>query len=237
MNKIEIGNITVDVFRKKIKNLHLAVHPPEGRVRIASPAGVKDEAIRLFVISRLPWIKRQQRKFQEQEREKEREFLSRESHYFFGKRYLLNVIEHDGPPGVILKKNTIDMYVRRGTTTEKRRVIMNEWYRREIKKVIPDLLEKWEKITGVSASQWRVKLMKTRWGTCNIKAKRIWFNLELAKKPVICLEYIIVHELVHLLERHHNEKFLRLMEQFMPQWKKYKEELNRLPASYAQWDY
>jgi len=237
MNKIEIGNITVDVFHKKIKNLHLAVHPPEGRVRIASPAGVKDEAIRLFVISRLPWIKRQQKKFREQEREREREFLSRESHYFFGKRYLLNVIEYDGPPGVILKKNTIDMYVRRGTTTEKRRVIMNEWYRKEIKKVIPELLEKWEKITGVSASQWRVKLMKTRWGTCNIKAKRIWFNLELAKKPVICLEYIIVHELVHLLERHHNEKFLRLMEQFMPQWKKYKEELNRLPASYAQWDY
>jgi len=237
MNKIEIGNITVDVFHKKIKNLHLAVHPPEGRVRISSPVRVKDEAIRLFIISKLPWIKRQQKKFREQEREKEREFLSRESHYFFGKRYLLNVIEHDGPPGVILKKNTIDMYVRRGTTTEKRRVIMNEWYRKEIKKVIPELLEKWEKITGVSASQWRVKLMKTRWGTCNIKAKRIWFNLELAKKPVICLEYIIVHELVHLLERHHNEKFLRLMEQFMPQWKKYKEELNRLPASYTQWDY
>lgn len=237
MNKIEIGNITVDVFHKKIKNLHLAVHPPEGRVRISSPVRVKDEAIRLFIISKLPWIKRQQKKFREQEREREREFLSRESHYFFGKRYLLNVIEHDGPPGVILKKNTIDMYVRRGTTTEKRRVIMNEWYRKEIKKVIPELLEKWEKITGVSASQWRVKLMKTRWGTCNIKAKRIWFNLELAKKPVICLEYIIVHELVHLLERHHNEKFLRLMEQFMPQWKKYKEELNRLPASYAQWDY
>ena len=114
---------------------------------------------------------------------------------------------------------------------------MNEWYRREIKKVIPDLLEKWEKITGVSASQWRVKLMKTRWGTCNIKAKRIWFNLELAKKPVLCLEYIIVHELVHLLERHHNENFLRLMEKFMPQWKKYKEELNRLPASYVWWNY
>jgi len=237
MNKIEIGNITVDVFHKKIKNLHLAVHPPEGRVRIASPAGVKDEAIRLFVISRLPWIKRQQKKFREQERETEREFLSRESHYFFGKRYLLNVIEHDGPPGVILKKNTIDMYVRRGTTTEKRRIIMNEWYRKEIKKVIPELLEKWEKITGVFASQWRVKLMKTRWGTCNIKAKRIWFNLELAKKPVICLEYIIVHELVHLLERHHNEKFVGLMEKFMPQWNKYKEELNRLPASYARWDY
>ncbi|HPZ07806.1 MAG TPA: SprT family zinc-dependent metalloprotease [Candidatus Eremiobacteraeota bacterium] len=237
MNTIEVGNITVDVFRKKIKNLHLTVHPPEGRVRVASPAGVKDEAIRLFVISRLPWIKRQQRKFREQEREREREFLSRESHYFFGKRYLLNVIEHKGPPGIILNKNTIDMYVSRGTTTEKRRIIMNEWYRREIKKVIPDLLEKWEKITGVSASQWRVKLMKTRWGTCNIKAKRIWFNLELAKKPVLCLEYIIVHELVHLLERHHNENFLRLMEKFMPQWKKYKEELNRLPASYVWWNY
>ncbi|MEQ8190650.1 MAG: SprT family zinc-dependent metalloprotease [Candidatus Eremiobacterota bacterium] len=236
MNKIEIGNITVDVFHKKIKNLHLAVQPPEGRVRIASPLRVKDEAIRLFVTSKLPWIKRQQKKFREQERETEREFLSRESHYFFGKRYLLNVIEHDGPPGVILKKNTIDMYVRQGTTTEKRKIIMNEWYRKEIKKVIPELLEKWEKITGVSASQWRVKLMKTRWGTCNIKSKRIWFNLELAKKPVYCLEYIIVHELVHLLERHHNENFVKLMEQFMPQWNKYKEELNRLPAGYAGWD-
>jgi len=234
---IEVGNITIDVIRKKIKNLHLGVHPPEGRVRIASPLWVKDDAIHMFAISKLPWIKRQRRKFIGQERETEREFLFRESHYLWGKRYLLNIIEHESPPKIILNKDSIDLYVRKDTPPERRRIIMNEWYRKEIKKVIPELLDKWEKIIGVSASDWRVKLMKTRWGTCNIGAKRIWFNLELAKKPVVCLEYIIVHELVHLLERRHNENFLRLMEQFMPQWRKYKEELNRLPASYAQWEY
>jgi predicted metal-dependent hydrolase len=233
MYTIEIGNIPVDVVKKKIKNLHLSVYPPEGRVRIASPLYVKDDAIHLFAVSKLHWIKRQRRKFQEQERETEREFLSRESHYLFGERYLLNIIEHDGYSKVVLNKSTIDLYVRPGTDTNCRKKIMNEWYRKEIKKIIPDLLEKWSKITGVSPSEWGVRLMKTRWGTCNIRAKRIWLNLELAKKPLICLEYIIVHELVHLLERHHNEHFYRLMEKFMPQWRSYKEELNRLPVSYG----
>jgi len=237
MYKIEVGNITIDVIRKDIKNLHLAVHPPEGRVRIASPIHIKDEAIRLFAISRIPWIKKQQRKFQEQERETEREYLIRESHYFFGKRYLLNIIEHDGPPEIVLNKKTIDFYLRKNTDIEHRKAFMKEWYRRELKKRIAPLIEKWEKITGVSPSGWNVRLMKTKWGTCNREKRKIWLNLELAKKPVVCLEYIIVHEMVHLIERHHNDNFIRLMAKFMPQWKKYKDELNRLPVGFVNWSY
>lgn len=237
MQQIEVGTVTIHVVRKDIKNIHLSVHPPKGRVRIASPLAITDEAIRLFAISKLPWIKNQQRKFQEQERETMREYLSRESHYCFGQRYLLNVIEHDKPAKVILNKATIDLYVKKGTSQSGRQVIMNEWYRKELKNRVPELLEKWQKIVGVSVSEWGVKLMKTKWGTCNRDQKRIWLNLELAKKPVICLEYIIVHELVHLLERNHNDTFMQYMDTFMPQWKTYRNDLNHLPVSHADWSY
>jgi len=237
MQQIEVGSITIDIVRKDIKNLHLSVHPPKGRVRIASPLTINDEAIRLFAISKLPWIKHQQRKFQEQERETVREYLARESHFFFGERYLLNIIEHDHSAKIILNKTTIDLYVKKGSSQSERQVIMNEWYRRELKKLIPGLLEKWQKIVGISASEWGVKLMKTKWGTCNRDQKRIWLNLELAKKPVKCLEYIIAHELVHLLERHHNDIFMQYMDSFMPQWKTYRNELNHLPVSHADWSY
>jgi predicted metal-dependent hydrolase len=237
MPQMTVGSMKIDVVRKNIKNLHLAVYPPKGRVRVASPLGVTDEAIRLFVISRMSWIKKQQRRFLEQERETDREFVARESHYFFGKRYLLNIIETDKFPKVVLNKSFIDLYVRAESGTEKRQSIMNEWYRRELKKRIPELLEKWEEVVGVTTSDWGVKLMKTKWGACNREERRIWLNLELAKKPVSCLEYIIVHELVHFLERRHNDVFLQYMDSSMPHWKSIKQELNRLPVSHASWSY
>lgn len=238
MEKITISDITIDVVRKDIKHIHLAVYPPTGRVRIAAPLRVNDDAIRVFAVSKLAWIKRQQRKFEGQERISPREYKNRESHYFQGQRYLLNIIEADASPKVILKNKTyIDVYIRPKTPTAKRHKIMNEWYRRELKKIIPELIEKWEKHLNVKVGDWRIKLMKTKWGSCPIDQKRIWLNLELAKKPKQCLEYIIVHEMVHLLERHHNMRFLYYMDKYLPNWKQLKTELNKLPVGHADWSY
>ena len=238
MQQMTVSNIGIDVVRKNIKNIHLAVYPPTGRVRIAAPLKVNDDAIRLFIISKLTWIKRQQRKFEGQERLSPREYKNRESHYFQGMRYLLNIIETDAPPKVVLRNKTyIDLYVRPETPVSKRHEIMTEWYRDQLKKVIPDLIKKWEKRMSISVEDWRVKLMKTKWGSCNIDKKRIWINLELAKKPIQCLEYIIVHEMIHLLERHHNDGFLNYMDTFLPNWKQLKKELNKLPVSHADWNY
>lgn len=238
MYQIKISDFTIDVVRKEIKNMHLSVYPPTGRVRIAVPLAVDDEVIKLFAISKLSWIKRHQRQFETQERQSPRVFLTRESHYFEGKRYLLRIIEHEATPKIELNNKThIDLYVRPNTTIEQRQIILNEWYRKQLKMHIPALIEKWEKIMDVQVNDWGVKQMKTKWGTCNIEAKRIWINLELAKKPLSCLEYIIVHEMIHLQERYHNDRFLSFMEQYLPQWRFYKEELNRLPVSHGEWVY
>jgi len=238
MEQITISNIKIDVIRKEIKNIHLAVYPPTGRVRIAAPHRVNDDAVRLFAIGKLSWIKRNQKKFAQQERQLPRQYKTRESHYYQGKRYLLRIIETEIKQRVVLRSKTyIDMYVRKETSTAKRHELMNEWYREQLKKKIPELLEKWEKKIGVNANQWGVKLMKTKWGSCNIEKRRIWLNLELAKKPVQCFEYILVHELVHLKERHHHERFMAYMDKFLPHWKQLKTELNRLPVSHAEWSY
>jgi predicted metal-dependent hydrolase len=238
MEQITISDITIDVIRKNIKNIHLAVYPPTGRVRLAVPMQLTDDTIRLFVVAKLSWIKRHQRKFKAQDRQLPREYKNRESHYFQGARYLLNVIEKDAPPKVTLRSKTyIDLTIRPNTPVEKRHEIMTEWYRTELKKEIPALIEKWEKVIGVKANDWQVKQMKTKWGTCNITKKRIWLNLELAKKPLQCLEYVIVHEMVHLLERHHNERFKGFMDVFMPHWRAHKEELSRTPISHGEWEY
>jgi predicted metal-dependent hydrolase len=230
-------NLSVDVVRKDIKNMHLAVYPPTGRVRIAAPLRIDDEAVKLFAISKIAWIRKHQRNFVAQDRQSPREFKQRESHYFQGKRYLLRVFEHNAPAKVELKTKTfLDLYVRPDSTTAQKQTIINEWYRAELKKMIPEIIAKWEQKISVKVSDWQVKQMKTKWGTCNIKEKRIWINLELAKKPLHCLEYIIVHEMLHLIERHHNDRFLALMEKYMPQWKFFKEELNYLPVSHGKWD-
>lgn len=238
MDQISISNIKIDVIRKNIKNIHLAVYPPTGRVRIAAPLNVNEDAIRLFAISKLGWIKRHQRKFEGQERIAPREYKQRESHYFQGRRYLLNIIEKDAPPKVALRTKTyIDLYIRPDSPIEKRNEIMTEWYRKELKKQIPPIIDKWEKILKVVVADWQVKQMKTKWGSCNIEEKRIWINLELAKKPDRCLEYIIVHEMIHLLERHHNDRFQYYIDTYLPNWKQLKAELNKLPVSHADWNY
>lgn len=238
MKLLEIGNISVEVVKKDIKNLHLAVYPPHGRVRLAAPEGVNDETLRLFTISKLQWIRKQQRSFASQERQPERRYIQRESHYFLGKRYLLRIVDTDKAARVEIKNRTyIDLYVKPGSSKEQRQHLLNEWYRAELKKLIPDILTQWERRIGVQVEDWGVKQMKTKWGTCNIQKKRILVNLELAKKPVNCLEYIIVHELVHLLERLHNERFLAYMDKFMPRWKYYRDELNKLPVSHVDWEY
>lgn len=237
MQELQLGNITIDVEKKDIKNIHLSVYPPNGKVRIAAPEHMELDTIRVFAINKLKWIKKQQSIFKNQVRETQREYIEKESHYFQGERYLLNVIEHDSKPKVILKHKTIELYVRPNTTTNKRKAIIDEWYRAEMKKIIPPLLDKWEKKIGVKANDFGVKLMRTKWGTCNIEAKRIWLNLELAKKPLICLEYILVHELVHLLERNHNDRFIKYMNEFMPKWRFHRDELNRLPFRHTDWKY
>ncbi len=238
MHQITIGGLVVDVVRKNIKNLHLGVYPPEGRVRVAAPLLVNDEAVKLAVISKLSWIKRQQSQFKTQERQSVREYISRESHYYLGSRYLLNVIYHKGLGHVTIRnKRTLDLYVPEGADTAQREKVMLAWYRNQIKILIPPLIEKWEPIVGVKVDSWGVKKMKTKWGSCNREASRIWLNLELIKKPPQCLEYIVAHEIMHLLERNHTDRFMALMDQFLPQWRLYKDELNHRPLAHETWKY
>lgn len=238
MEQIIVSDIKIDVVRKRIKNIHLAVYPPTGRVRIAAPFRVDDDAVRLFAISKIGWIKRNQRKFEKQERQTPREYKTRESHYFQGRRFLLRIVQTTGRQKIVIRSKTyIDMHVRTDTPVAKRHELMNEWYREQLKNQIPGLIEKWEKKLGVNSNGWGVKLMKTKWGSCNIEEKRIWLNLELAKKPIPCLEYILVHELVHLFERKHNQRFISIMDYYLPNWKQLKDELNRLPVSHADWTY
>lgn len=238
MGKIIVSNLTVDVIRKDIKNMHLAVYPPTGRVRISAPLRVNDDAIRLFAISKLGWIKRHQRKFENQERISPREYKERESHYFQGKRYLLRIKETDGAGFIDLKGKTyLDLYVRKNASFINKQRVVNEWYRTRLKAMLPELVKTWEIKIGVKVESFGIKRMKTKWGSCNINKKRIWLNLELAKKPIHCLEFVLVHEIVHLLERNHNDRFKRLMDTYFPNWKQVKEELNRIPVSHADWSY
>ena len=224
------------MVRKPVKNLHLAVLPPNGKIRVTSPLQMKDDAIRVLVATRIPWIRKQQKKFAGQERQTPRQYISGETHYFFGKRYRLEVVYVDEPPRVEVKGNTkIILQVRPKSSVEKREEVMSEWYRAELQPVISELLEKWQKKMSVKLSFWSIKRMKTRWGSCNQKTGRALFNLELAKKPFSCVEYVVVHELVHLIERKHNDKFTKLMTKFLPKWKSSKEELNSLILSYEKW--
>jgi len=237
MQKINLGSISIEVEKKDIKNIYLSVYPPNGKVKISAPKRMELDIIKIFAISKLQWIKKKQSVFRNQEREAPREFLTRESHYFKGKRYLLKIIEHNAKPKVVLKHSEIELYVRPNTSTEKRKQILDEWYRTELKNIIPRIIKEWEEKIGVICYDFGVKKMRTKWGTCNIKTKKIWLNLELAKKPIECLEYVIVHELVHLLESKHNDRFVAFMDKFIPKWKSYKEQLNTLPFSHVDWNY
>lgn len=233
---IIVSGISVQVVRKPIKNLHLSVCPPQGHVRVAVPLHVTDDNVRLAIISRLKWIKQQQLSFQTQTRQSAREMVTGESHYVFGKRYRLEVIERRGRHEVVIKNSsTLQLFVNPGTSALHRALVLNQWYRQELKTRIPDLLSRWEPIIGKQALDWGIKKMKTKWGSCNIAQSRIWLNLELAKKPVDCLEYVLVHELVHLLERNHGEQFKAYMNQFLPKWQQYRDALRNEPLKDENW--
>jgi len=211
--------------------------PPLGKVRVAVPNKTDDEAIRLFILSKTPWIKRQIKKFELQERESQREFISGESHYFKGQRYILNIKHHNLAPKVVIRNKTnIDFYIKESLSRDDRENAFYKWYRKELKLILPEIVSKWEKRIGVKTNEYKVKKMKTKWGTCNHKAKRIWLNLELIKKPLIHLEYVILHELVHLIENTHNETFLSHMDNHMSQWRIHKDELNSLSLAYEEWN-
>ena len=234
---IQLGDVTVNVVMKDIKNVHLSVHPPTGRVTISAPLHMSLDTVRVFAISKLGWIRRQQGKFREQERETPREYLDRESHYVWGRRYLLKVTECERPPSVELKHKHMHLGVRPGTDDNKREAIMEDWYRVQVRQAVPSLVEKWEKLIGVKVERIFIQHMKTKWGSCNPAAKNIRLNTDLAKKPHECLEYLVVHELVHMLEPTHNARFIGLMDKFMPKWRFYREQMNRLPVRHEDWRY
>lgn len=235
--QINIGGISMDVEFKDIKNVHLSVYPPTGRVRIAAPARMNLDIIRLYAISKLEWIKKQQAKLQSQQRETPREYLDRESHYVWGQRYLLKIKEEDAAPTVELKHNQMVLTVRPGANTEKKETVVASWYRDQLRLAMSPLIAKWETLIGVKANRIFVQRMKTKWGSCNPRTRSIRLNSELARKSPECLEYVIVHELVHLLEPTHNQRFVALMDQFMPQWRQLRDELNRQPLSHQEWAY
>lgn len=227
---ITVANLSIDLIRKDIKNMHLTVHPPTGRIRLAVPEATPTEVIQFFAISKLAWMRKQIKSFENQTRETPRQYIDGESHYFMGKRYMLLVAEHPGHNKVGFKGvKYIQMQVKPATTLAQRKKLMNEWYRHHLKEAIAPLIEKWEAILQVNVVDWGVKQMRTQWGTCNPHDARVWFNLELAKKPTHCLEYVVAHELTHLHERHHNQRFRDYLDLHMPHWQHHRDELNALP--------
>lgn len=228
----------MEVVRKDIRNLHLAVYPPAGRVRIAVPNHIGDDAVRLAVIDRLAWIRREQERFAAQPRQPERRYVSGESHYHLGKRYNLEVDEIDAPPRVsFLSKTKMHLSVRPGATIDMRREVLERWYRSELREVVAPLVESWQSELGVEAADWKVRHMRTKWGSCGSDTRRILFNTELAKKPVPAVEYIVVHELVHLLERGHGERFTAILDEHLPDWRQRRDLLNAAPLAHENWSY
>lgn len=226
---IRVSDIEVQVVRKDIKNLYLRVHRPDGRVQVSAPLHVSDDDVRLAVTSRLKWIRKKQSGIYHRPCQARQKIVSGENHYVFGRRYQLEVVERRGRHEVLLgNQSTLSLYVSPGTTRSNRQRVLNAWYRDQMKDRIPALLEKWQSVVGKEAAEWGVKRMKTRWGSCNINRRRIWLNLELASKPVECLEYVLVHELVHLYERYHNDNFKRYMDAFMPEWRVHRDTLNQV---------
>lgn len=231
----QLNDISVEVLQKPIKNIHLSVYPPIGRVKVSAPEEMALESIRLFVISKMGWIRQQQKKLQAQDREAPREYLGRESHFFRGNRYLMQVEEKDAKPRVKITHKKIILQTRPGTTQDKKQMILDDWYRVQLKKALVPLVSHWEKQLGVSVSSCSVRRMKTKWGSCSPDARSIRINLELVKKPPECLEYIVVHEMAHLLEQNHGQGFVSLLDKHLPLWRSYREELNALPVHHAEW--
>ncbi|MHB8585929.1 MAG: M48 family metallopeptidase [Thermoplasmatota archaeon] len=235
---IVVGGVAIDVLRKDIKHLHLGVYPPQGRVRVSAPSMLSDDAVRLAVVERLTWIRRQQDRFYQQERQSPRQAVTGETHYFHGKRFRLRLIEADGPMHVrVAGQGTIEMHAPAHASPGQRLGALDQWYRQDLRSRIPALITAWEPKVGVKVADWRIKRMRTRWGTCNQQARRIWLNSELAKKPPHCLDYIVVHEMLHIHERHHNRRFQDSMDMLLPRWRIWRQELNREPLGHETWLY
>lgn len=228
MKRLYLDDVAIDLVYKKIKHIRLSVHPPDGRVRLAAPYRMDPELVKAFAVSKLPWIKKHRKRLQDQANQTACAYSEGESHDFFGKKYILKIRENSRAGDVSLDASTIELHVRKNTSVTGRQRIIMEWYREELKKVVPGLIAKWETVIGVSAAGFGIKSMKTRWGSCNRRTRMIWLNLELARRPAIYLEYVIVHELVHLLEGHHNVRFKKFMDEFMPEWRRYRGEMNRV---------
>lgn len=237
MSQIVLGDITADVVLKDIKNVHLSVYPPTGRVRISAPRWMSIDTIRLFAISKLGWISQQQQRQRAQERETLRECVDRESHYVWGRRYLMKVVEAEAAPSVRREHRTLVLQVRPGSDAAARHAVLSGWYRDVLKAAVPPLIAAWEPRLEVSVRGLHLQQMKTKWGSCNAAARTIRLNTELAKKPSECLEYLVLHEMLHLLEPTHNARFVALMTQFMPDWRHRKQTLNRLPIGHPAWAY
>jgi predicted metal-dependent hydrolase len=232
---LSVRGINVDVVYKDIKNLHIGVYPPFGRVRVAAPARLDEENIRLAVIQRLPWIKRQRERLRGAARQSQREMVTGESHYVWGVRHRLKVVEREGPRRVEVQGSRLVISVPPGTDTESRRHLLEQWQRRELRAQLPELIAQWEPVIGQPVAHWQIRRMKTKWGSCNPDAGRVWFNVELAKKHPLCLEYIVVHEMTHFLERTHSERFTKLMDGFLPDWRSRRDELNSAPLAHEEW--
>jgi predicted metal-dependent hydrolase len=231
-----VHGLRVSVVRKEIKNLHLGVYPPDGHVRIAVPLTVSDTAVHAAIAGKLPWIRRQRASFERQARESRREMVNGESHWYLGRRYRLHVAETTGRPGVkLLSRSTMELHCRPGADTRERAAVLERWYRRRLRELATPMLKAWAPVLGVEVADWRIKRMKTKWGSCNARARRIWLNLELAKKPTPCVEYVVVHELAHLVERHHDRRFQALLEEHLPRWRFLRAELGVLPLADDIW--
>lgn len=234
---IDLCDIKIHVVQKDVKNVHLTVLPPRGLVRITAPLYMDLESIRLFAISQLAWIKKQRQKMQDQEREAPRQFVDKESHYVWGQRYLLKRVEREAAPCVDLQRSRLVVQVRPGTGEVRSQEVLDAWYRDLIRAELPELIAKWESVLSVKVGKVFVQRMKTKWGSCNPASGAIRINTELAKKPPECLEYIVVHEMTHLLEPSHGERFSALMDLFLPSWSHVRRQLNQLPVRHEDWDY
>ncbi len=232
---IRIGELSIQVTKKDIKNVHLSVHPPDGRVTLAAPTATRLDVARAYAISKLGWIREQQRKLEDQARETPRQFIERESHYLWGRRHLLTVIYQDAKPSVSLDHKRITLRVRPGSNADKRAETIHEWHKAQLHKVVPSLIEKWESRLGVNVTSYFLQRMKTKWGSCNHQAGNIRLNTELVKKPKDLLEYVIVHEMVHLIEKTHSDRFMTLLDEHYPSWREARTELNELQLSAETW--
>jgi predicted metal-dependent hydrolase len=232
---IRLGELVIALTRKDVKHVHLAVHPPHGRISLVAPTGTRLEVARAYAISKLGWIRDQQARLRGQAREPSRRFVTRESHYVWGRRYLLRVQEKDARPVVRLSHRQIQLMVRPGSDEAKREAVMHEWHKTLLHGAVPGLIKKWESTLDVEVSRYFLQRMKTKWGSCNHRARNIRLNTELVKKPKDLLEYVIVHEMVHLIAPTHSEQFLSLMNRHFPSWREARVELNELPLAAERW--